>query len=391
VLQLHNKQLAAGGAEIQVDREAAQLRDRGHDVEQLIVDNHDIEALGSLRAGVRAVWNRDATARMSDAVGSFRPDVVHVHTPFPLMSPAVFRTARRLGVPSVTTVRSFRYSCVRATLERDGKVCEECVGRRLKIPALRHRCYHDSVLGTASVAGSLTLHRAIGTFAMIDRVIVMSEFVRDHMIAEGYEPSRISIKPNSYPDPGASDGVREHQAVFAARLAPEKGVLTLLDAWKHLDGDLRLIVIGDGVLRSAVEAAAARDPRIEFRGWVPHDEAMAVLRASKLAIVPSEWYETFGNVVVEAIATATPVAVSDLTNNTDVIEPGVQGEVFGAGDARDLAKTVRSMIDNPRLADQGLAGRARYLERYTPDIIVTRLLEIYQDAVVAARSRREAS
>lgn len=391
ILQLHNKQLSGGGAELQVDLEAGQLRERGHAVEQLIVDNHEIEPLGSARAGARAIWNRDATARMASICTSFEPDIVHVHTPFPLMSPAVFRTAAKLGLPTVITVRSFRYSCVRATLEREGRACEECVGRRVKAPAVRHRCYHDSLLGSASLAGSLSLHRAIGTFAKIDRVIVMSEFMRGHMIAEGYEPSRIVLKPNSLPDPGASPGGRLNYAMFAGRLSAEKGVATLVEAWQHLDADLRLVIIGDGPLRSQIESAAAGDDRIELRGWLTHAETMDVLRSARLSVVPSEWYEPFGNVVVEAIATATPVLVSDLTNNTGIVEPGVEGEVFVAGDARDLASTIRTMLDNPDLDAQGQAGRATYLARYTPEIVVTRLLAIYEEVVEASGALRGAA
>lgn len=379
VLQLHNKQLAGGGAELQVDREADQLRERGHQVEQLIVDNHEIEALGSVRAGARAVWNRDATARTAALCRSFQPDVVHVHTPFPLMSPAVFRTVHKFGIPCVITVRSFRYACVRATLERDGKVCEQCVGRRVKLPAVQHRCYHDSALGSACMAGSLTLHRAIGTFAMIDRVIAMTEFTRQHMIAEGYESSRVVIKPNSLPDPGVSDRPRLQQAVVTARLAPEKGVQTVLEAWRRLDRDLRLVVVGDGALRAQVEAAAAEDDRIDFRGWLGHAETMDILRSSLLTIVPSEWYETFGNVVIEGLATGTPLLVSHLTNNTQIVEPGVQGEVFAAGDPDDLVRSLHTMLEEVDLAAMGRAGRATYLERYTPDVIVTRLIEIYEE------------
>jgi glycosyltransferase involved in cell wall biosynthesis len=388
ILQLHNRQLSSGGAELQVDREAEQLRALGHPVEQIIVDNREIEALGSVRAGLRAIWNQNAVTRVRDAAASFRPDLVHVHTPFPLMSPAVFRAASSLGLPIVATVRSFRYSCVRGTLARDGAICEACVGRRIKAPAVRHRCYHESILGSAALAGSLSLHRTVGTFGKIDRVLALSPFMREQLIAEGFDPARVSVKPNATPDPGPPLARREHYAVFAGRLAPEKGVQTLLHAWSELESDIGLVIVGDGELRPAVERAAARDGRIEFRGWMDHRATIEVMRASQLAIVPSEWYEAFGNVVLEAMATSTPVLVSDRTNNTAVVEPGVTGEVYEAGNPGALAKNVALMLSNPRLADLGVAGRRRYLATYTPEIVLDQLLGFYEEAVGTNRARR---
>jgi glycosyltransferase involved in cell wall biosynthesis len=387
VLQLHNRQLATGGADLQLANEARALRRRGVDVETMLVDNHDIEQLGPLRAGVRSVWNHEANRELRNLVRQFHPDIVHVHTPFPLMSPSVFWMAARLDLPTVATVQSFRYSCVRGTLEHDSKVCELCVGRRIKLPAARYRCYHHSVLGSAVMAGSLSLHHGVGTFSRcVDRFLALTEFMRERLLMEGLRPEQVTVKPNSIRDPGPPLAQRGGYALFTGRLAPEKGMATVLRAWSQLDSELRLVIAGDGAQRAEVELAARRDDRIDYRGWLDHDDVMKLVREATVLLVPSEWYEAFGIVVIEAMAAATPVVISDRANNTGLVIPGVTGEVFPAGDAAALASAVLRLIGRHDLDAMGRAGRERFLEGFEEELVLDQLLGVY-DEVRAARAR----
>ncbi len=386
VLQLHNRQLATGGADLQLASEAAALRRRGVAVETMFVDNQDIDQLGVARAGIRAIWNWDAHRRLRTLASDFEPDIVHVHTPFPLMSPSVFRAASSLDLPVVATVQSFRYSCVRGTLQRDCRICELCIGRRVKLPAVRHRCYHDSWLGSAAMAGSLSLHHSIGTFAhCVDRFLVLTEFMRERMLMEGLHPNQLTVKPNSIRDPGPPLATRAGCALFTGRLVPEKGMATVLRAWSRLKTDLRLVIAGDGQQRAEVEAAARKDARIDYRGWLAHDDVMKLVREATVLIVPSEWYEAFGIVVIEAMAAATPVIISDRANNTGLVEPGVNGEEFPAGDAEALARTIEELLARGDLAQMGWAGRQRFLSHFEEELVLDQLLAVYDDVLTARR------
>src|SRR4051794_12040624 len=144
VLQLHNHHAAKGGAMEVLAHERELLTAAGHEVDQYTVSAAEELGLSPLRAGAKAVWNKEAAADVSRRIRDFGPDVVHVHTPFPLMSPSVLRAARAAGVPAVTTLHSYRYSCVAGTCVRDGHICEDCVGKRLKLPGVVHKCYHDN-------------------------------------------------------------------------------------------------------------------------------------------------------------------------------------------------------------------------------------------------------
>ena len=106
VLQIHNRALRpggernpdhkAGGAEAVIENDRVMLQESGHKVDQLIVDNMDsLRQTSRLRAGLDSIWNRSVAADLQSRLATFEPDVVHVHTPFPLISPVVFRVGAR--------------------------------------------------------------------------------------------------------------------------------------------------------------------------------------------------------------------------------------------------------------------------------------------------------
>jgi glycosyltransferase involved in cell wall biosynthesis len=306
-----------------------------------------------------------------------------VHTPFPLMSPSVFRAAHAAGVPAVTTLHSYRYSCVVGTCVRDGAICEDCVGSRLKLPGIRHACYHDSRAASAALTLGLGVHRAIGTFhRAVTRYLTLTDFARRLLIRDGYPADRIEVKPNSVADPGV-EGRHEggdRVVFFAARLVDIKGVRTLLDAWAKGSNGLRLVIAGDGELRQLVEQRAAADPSIEYVGWLGEDEVASRMRDAEVVVVPSQWYEGLPLVVLRSLAVGTPLLVSDLENLCeDVIADGV-GWSFRMGDPDSLAEQLVAIARQPeRSLELRQRARQTYLERYTPEVDLVRLERIYHE------------
>lgn len=387
ILQLHNHHSSLGGAMEVLAHEGQLLTSAGHQVEQLTLPAAEELGLSALRAGAKAVWNLEASRETTRRIGLFRPDVVHVHTPFPLMSPAVFRAARAAGVPAVTTLHSYRWSCVAGTCVRDGRICEDCVGSRLKLAGVRHACYHDSRAASAALTLGLGVHRAIGTTRhAVTRYLVLTEFMRRLMVRDGYPSARIQVKPNSVPDPGTAGrgthGPRE--VFFAGRLIEIKGIRTLLDAWGQADTrDLRLVVAGDGELRSLVEQAAATDPTIDYVGWIDEAGVTARMRQAEVVVVPSQWYEGLPLVILRSLAVGTPLLVSDLENfSEDVVGDGT-GWAFPTGDARGLAAQLALLGADPRRAAAlRPVARASYEARYSPGVDLARLEQVYTDVTV---------
>jgi glycosyltransferase involved in cell wall biosynthesis len=391
VLQLHNHHAAQGGAMRVLDHERELLSGAGHVVEQYTLPAAETLGLSGVRAGAKAVWNVEAARAVRAAIRGFGPDVVHAHTPFPLMSPSVFRAARREGVPAVTTLHSYRYSCIAGTCVRDGRICEDCVGSRLKLPGVVHRCYHDSAGASAALTLGLDVHRAVGTFSRaVSRYLALTDFSRRLLIRDGYPADRVVVKPNSVPDPGfrSRPGSEERRVLFAGRLIEIKGVRTLLDAWREVPPGLKLVVAGDGELRGLVEERAAADPSIEFVGWVDEQQVGDLMGSAEVSLVPSQWYEGAPPLVIlRSLGVGTPVLVSDLENlSTEVLEDGV-GWTFRTGSVADLAEKLTELVKDPSTT-QSVRQRAResYEKRYSPSQDLHRLEQVYQD--VAAENRR---
>lgn len=384
ILQAHNRHATRGGADAVMDQDRALLTGAGHEVRQLVTEAAKDAGVGS---AVKAVWNQETVRRVRSAIEEFHPDVVHVHTPFPLMSPTVFRAARQLGVPTVATMHSFRYTCIAGTLRRDGAICEDCVGRRVKSPAVRHRCYHGSAAASLSLATSLTLHHNIHTFDdRVDRFLTMTDFARDILVRDGVPAEHVTVKPNHVEDPGPPPSweTRRPRVLFSGRLVEEKGIRTLLDGWRQSrHGDYELRVCGDGPLRAAVEDAAATDRSIRLLGWVSNETLLEEQRSAKLTIVPSEWYEAGPPLVLlESLASATAVLCSDLENICAGVVKLKAGGTFRVGDPGDLGRRLGAMLaDDEELHAAGSRARALYDESHTPQHSLTVLESTYRDVL----------
>lgn len=390
VLQLHNYHQSKGGAMEVLAHEAKLLSGGGHVVDQYTLPAAEEMGLSAVRAGLKAVWNIEASSDVSQRIRTFKPDIVHVHTPFPLMSPAVFRAAAKAAVPVVTTVHSFRWSCIAATCFRDNAICEDCVGSRLKLSGVRHRCYHGSVAASAALTTALVLHRGLGTLDKIDRFITLTEFAKQLLIRDGMPAAQIVVKPNSVPDPGASqpDDAAAPYVAFVGRFVGVKGIETLLDAWRNAAPDgVHLKIAGDGELRPLVEQRAVEDTSIEFLGWRSEEEVSALMGGAVCVVVPSEWYEAgVPLVTLRSLAVGTPVLTSDLDNIcAEVVEDGT-GATFEVGSVASLADALTTVVtDRQRWGDRRARARASYLQRYTPTANLDRLLAIFDDVLVARR------
>lgn len=391
ILQLHNLHQATGGALHVLEQEAELLTAAGHQVEQQLEPAAEESGLGPVAMGVAAVWNRAACRQLAATIERFDPDVVHVHTPFPLQSPAVFRVAHRAGRPTVTTVHGYRYSCVGGICLREGRPCEDCVGTRLKLGGIRHRCYHDSLAASTALTISLVGHRAIGTLTRdVDRYIALTGFGRDVLVRDGIPSAKVVVKPNAVPDPGppvAQDG-REGYALFVGRLVEEKGIRTLLEAWRSMSPGLDLYLAGDGPLRDVVDAMAADIPAVHVLGWCDADRVAELMARASLTVVPSEWYEAGPLVILQSLAAGTPVLTSDLPNLCDSLLEHGAGRAFRTADPDSLrAAATQLLTEEPERRALGLRARALYEDQHTPAGALAALEHIYRE-VMAEHGRR---
>ncbi len=388
ILKLHTHYQQRGGEDEIFSAEVALLQERGHQVQPVTFHNQGLETLRRWEQAAVTLWNREAYRQVREAIRTLRPDLVHIHNTFPLASPAVIHAAKAEGVPVVMTLHNYRLLCVNALLFREGRVCEDCLGH-LPWRGVVHGCYRNSRAASAAVAGMLTFHRFLGTWDMVDRYIVLTEFSRQKFIRAGFPPEKLVVKPNFvHPDPGVGAG-KGGYALFVGRLSPEKGVGTLLKAWESLGGRVPLKIVGDGPLAQEVSLTTQRIQGVEWLGRKDLEEVYALMGDAAFLVFPSEWYEGFPRVIAEAFAKGLPILVTAVGSQGSIIDDGRTGLLFCPGDPEDLAAKVEWLLAHPReLARMRQEARAEYEAKYTAERNYQMLMEIYQQAIDNHRKGR---
>lgn len=372
-----------------VQSEAHLLRSNDMEVQEAVFDNEPEPqdgASGMVQLLLNCVWSRPSYFRVIELCKRFRPDVVHVHNFWIRLSPSVHAASQKAGVPTVQTLHNFRLLCANSVLYRNGHLCEDCIGKS-QWRGVARQCYRHSAIASAAVATMNLVHRNRGTWEReVDAFIALSEHSRRKFTAGGLPSDRIFVKPNFVEDPGLRVAPSSSKTLlFAGRLSPEKGTNTLLSAWAK--GDLgrygRLLLAGDGPERPVLERTAASlgiSSSVEFAGHRPPLEISELMTNSRAVIVPSQWYENFPRVIVEALAHGRPVIGSDLGAVAEIVNAEI-GIRFAAGNPGALASALSRILSNDRLADcLGDAARAEYLHRYTPERNFEQLMAIYKFA-----------
>ena len=390
ILVCHNFYQQRGGEDRVYEAETRLLEAHGHDVVRYEARNDVIGPSAGLAVAASTIWNPFSYRAIRRVIRAERPSLMHVHNTLPLLSPSVYYAAHAEGVPVVQTLHNYRLTCANAQLFRNDHVCEECVGLTAPWPAVAHACYRGSRGASATVAAMLMAHRAIGTWTrVVDAYVAVSEFERRKLIEGGLPSGRLYVKGNFVsPDPGVGDGSRRG-VVFVGRLSPEKGVRTMLDAWKQV-GNIPLTIVGDGPLAPAVRGASRANANITWVGYRPAAEVSDIIARAACLICTSEWHEPFGLVIAEAFARGTPVIATRVGALPEMVEHNQTGLLFEPGDARALAESVRALFaDRPRLESMRAAARRAFERRLTADANYHSLMRIY--AAAFARANRSAS
>lgn len=383
ILQVHNFYQQPGGEDLAFATECDLLTSHGHTVVRHSVHNDAIAGMSSIAAGLGTIWNGSSYRHVSQLLATEAPDIVHAHNTFPLISPSLYDAAHRAGIPVVQTLHNYRLLCPSATLYRNGAVCEECVGSLVPYGAVVHGCYRDSSLASAAVASMLSIHRIAGTWTRkVNTYIALTEFARNKFVQGGLPAERITLKPSVLAaDPGEGDGHGGY-ALFAGRLAAEKGLDTLLDAWEQLGSRMPLRIAGSGPLAGYVQSRCERLANVQYLGQCSRTEIRDLLQKAAVLVVPSGWYEGCPMSIVEAFACGTPVIASQLGSLSEVVSNGVNGFHFRPGAPADLVdKVQRILADTEKWRGMRRAARATYEAKYTPEMNYQLLLEIYRQSL----------
>jgi glycosyltransferase involved in cell wall biosynthesis len=380
ILQVHTQYREAGGEDAVLRAEGELLSRVGHEVVPYVVDN-PTRPLATAASLAAASWNPLVAKAVRGVVRRVRPDVAHVHNTWFALSPSVVTALNAAGVPVVMTLHNYRLLCVNAALFRDGHPCEDCVGTH-PWRGVRHRCYRGSVVASTAVASGITANRALGTWRRDVRLfLALNEFARGQFIRGGLPGEKVRVKPNFVSDPGPRNlpPSRCRTVLYVGRLATEKGVNVLLEAWRALGTtSLELLVIGEGPLRTALDRMAP--PGITFMGWLPPDKVRSWMLRSRALVFPSVSYEGQPMTVLEALAAGLPVLASRHGGNVELLQSQGDEWLVEPGNPAVWASALRTLHDPALVDEAGRRARQIYETNHTEETGRRLLEEAYRIA-----------
>ena len=390
VVLVHNRYRSAApsGENRVVDQEAVALANLGHQVTRFERCSDEIERWPRAKQAslpARVVWSRDAHRGLGAVLRELRPDVVHVHNTFPLLSPAVLYACRDAAVPIVATIHNYKLACASGDFFRNGSVCHDCADG-LPVPAVLHGCYRGSRAATAPVALAMSAHRRAWR-SLVSAYVLISAAQRDLLAGLSLASDRVFVRHNLIPRRNAPAVAREPSVVYAGRLDEAKGLRLLMAGWdcyRAAAGDtgLRLVIAGAGPLEREVTAWALTRPCVEVVGQLGSEQCSELISRARAVLLPSAWEETFGLVAIEAMALGVPPVASGHGSFPELITPEVDGVLFRPGDPAALARAVADVQAYPeRFENYGEQARKTYEQRFDPQRSAEQLLEIYRFAI----------
>lgn len=389
IVQVHNRYKIRGG-EWTVFNHEKELLSREHEVDTIVVDNR--EKLRSVLDKANLIftthYNRESRRWVREQLLQKRPDIMHVHNFFPLLTPSIFDAARDAAVPSVMTLHNYRLIHPNGYLLHNGKIDERSVTGSAW-SCVPDRVYRDSLFQTAVVAHMIEYHRKKETWKKkVDAFICLTEFAKKKFIEGGLPPDKLKVKPNFVMDSlkelygGVPNGNRESFYLFVGRISEEKGIRTLIRAWKKLGASSRfkLVILGEGPLKSELEHSSHDMKNISWVGVAERSVVMEYLWKARALIFPSEWYEGMPMTILESFCMGTPVISSDIGSQKEIVTDHQTGLHFKKGSVESMIEAITLMDQKEELReDLGQAARKEYEMKYTPEVNYGKLLSIYEE------------
>lgn len=380
VLIVHNYYQVSGGEDTVVENEKNLLLDNGHEVIMYTRHNDEIKKknlIGKLLLPIETIFSMKTYRDVKKIIKEERIDIVHVHNTLPLVSPSVYYAAKHCNIPVVQTVHNFRLLCPGATFTRNDKICEDCVQKSL-LCAIKNKCYRNSAIQSFISTFNLWFHRLIGTYNKVDGYIALTEFNKTKL-SNIIEEEKIFIKPNFTKNLGELKGNCGKYFLYLGRLNKVKGINFLIEAWGSINKK-DLLIIGNGEEKPQIEMYIKNNNlnNVKLLGYKKRQEVKELIDNAIAIIVPSQWYEPFGMVVIEAFERGKPVIGSNLGAISSIISNGENGLLFDYNNKQDLINKIKLCCNEEFLNNSSLKARRSFENKYTDDINYKMLMKIYE-------------
>jgi glycosyltransferase involved in cell wall biosynthesis len=380
VLFIHNQYQVRGGEDAVFDQ-GVELLSGTEEVKALTFKN-----LSGIKGAIQflfSIWNIFTASKIKKVIRQFQPDLIHLHNWHYAIGPIIIRTAYKKRIPIIITIHNYRLLCPSATLLNRDSLFLNSLYVAFPWKAIRNKVYRNSYLQTFWLSFVIWFHKKIGTWKMVDRYIVLTDFAKKLFLSSsfGVSETHFSVLPNFIKDPKLPKPERSEYFLYLGRLSEEKGIRTLLKSFKYKETDL--YIAGEGNLKEEVIRAGKENPRLHYLGLLDLNSVMERMAYCSALIFPSLWYEGMPMTIIEAFALGTPVIASNLGAMSSMIKDGNNGIHFSPGNAIELSEKIDYWInlDKSDKSRYSINARTSYEEIYTPDLNMEGIISIYNQVI----------
>ncbi len=363
ILQIHNFHFVKGGAE-KIYLETGRLfEEKGHKViyfstkndknepyefEEYFVDNVNFFNLSSFKKFLN-VWDffysKSARVKLEELIVKERPEIAHLHIFSGRLTSAILPVLKKHNIPVVMSVHEYRMLCpVYTCLDSQGRICEKCAGRNYYYCILK-RCNRNNVV-YSSVSAIECYFRDffIPWGKYIEKFIMVSKFIlKKHLQYKPHLKNKV-VQIYNFIDLKKYKPEHSHNGyyLYFGRLSREKGLLTLLNAWKEFP-EIKLKIVGTGVIESKLREFVKKNhlENVEFLGVKKGNELIDIIKNAKFVLLPSEWYENNPLSIIESLSLGKPVIGADIGGIPELIKDGFNGFLFKSGDVDSLRDAIK--------------------------------------------------
>lgn len=378
ILLIHNYYQYYGGEDTYFDSLKELLMKNGHEVKIFTKKSKDIKTFfHKLNAILSIFWNFRVGEELDTIIKEFKPDVAQFQNIYPLIGPIAYWVCKKNNIPTVQRVSNYRLLCPKGTLFRNNKICELCVNRKFKSPAVKYNCYHASKVASLFFIFAQYIHTRFRTADLVNRYLFPSEFTKKYIVKNASIPlHKTAVIPSfSQTSIKGAPTKKEEYFLYVGRLSEEKGILQLFNLFSTLP-QFQLIIIGDGPLKNTL-MNMHRYKNISVKGFLSKKEIHSSMRKALFTIIPSLCYDVFPNTLIESYSCGTPVIVPRLGSFIDLVKEGKTGIFYKNGDFDSLQNKLLK-INKGRRKEMGRFAREEYQHKYSPKIYLKNIVDEYQ-------------
>jgi len=362
---VHNHYGKYSGEEAVFDQIHKLLTFYGHEVVVFERSSVDIQNMyfGKSRSFFSGIYNPASRYRFREFLRNKKPELIHIHNLFPLISPSVLPEARSTGIPVVMTVHNYRLVCPNGLHYVNGEVCERCIGGHEYWCILKN-CERKIIKSLGYAIRNWWARKQRYYIDNIDVYACLTEFQRNKLIQAGFSEYKIIVVPNMAKiEFNEKKSMTGEYVGFSGRLSQEKGVAALV-ATANNNRDIPFYVAGN--YNEASEFINDLPENLKLLGFLNKEKIESFYQKTRIFVLPSVCYEGFPVSIVEAMLHGKPVICSRIGGLPEIVDDGVTGLLVDPGNSSDLSAKIRYLWHHPELCHKmGRAGRVKALREYS--------------------------